>query len=237
MFSSLFGGNQSKAYGQMAEDLGRISPELEKYRQMATGGLQPWQQAGTQALSQYQQALSGMSDPTAYINQIMGSYQESPQAHQQMQSAVEAANAAASASGMLGSGAEQQALAQKAQQLTSADQQQYLQNIMGTQQQYLGGLGGLAGGGQQAATTMGGWDIGTGQNIANIMAQQAAARGQQEMAKGSGLSSLLGGLGTGLGYFFGGPMGGTAMSSLFGGGGSSGGGSGAFNPEAFAKYL
>lgn len=184
IFDQLFGGGQAGAYQGLANNLGQISPELEMYRQMATGGLQPYQQAGTQALGQYQTALAGMSDPTQFIGNIMKSYSTSPEAQQQIQQSTQAANSAASASGMLGSGAEQKALQQNAQQLTAADQQQYLQNIMGAQGQYMGGLQELLGGGQQAATTAGGFDMSTGQNIGNIMAQIAAAQAQGQMGQG-----------------------------------------------------
>jgi hypothetical protein len=201
--ASLLGGlGTSQAYSGLGAQLGQLQPLLEKYRQMAVGGLAPFQKAGVGALGQFQQALGGMADPQAYINKVMGSYQQSPEAHQQIQQAMQAANQAASASGMLGSGAEQTALQKQAQQLTAADQQRYLQNVLGVGGQYRAGLGQLLGLGAQTGAQMGQFDIGTGQDIANVLARQAQAQAQAQQAQTGGILGGLGGLlGAGLSLF------------------------------------
>ena len=90
-----------------------------------------------------------MADPGAWVNKAMAGYQQSPWAKFQMQQGEQAAQQGAVAGGPAG-GAEQKALERYGQGVSSKDQQQYYNNMMGAYQDYLGGEKGLAGQGLQA---------------------------------------------------------------------------------------
>lgn len=156
------------------------------------GGLSPYTHAGSQAIQQYLQSIMGMKDPSAWMKNIMGGYSQSPSAQLQQQQAIKAANQAGAASGMLGSGAEQSQIAQQAQGISQADQQRYLQNIMGVQGQYLGGLGSISGMGEQGATA---------QMQAQMQQQQLQEQQREfnEKMKQQGKSNLWGNIAGGLG--------------------------------------
>lgn len=134
--------------------------------QGAIGGFNPYTQAGSGAISQYQDRINQMQDPVAYNNSIMNQYQQSPFAKFQIEQGIKSANNAASASGMQGSGAEQKALADYSQGVSSRDQQQFFQNAQGTNQNY-----------QQMLQQL----------MANgLTAQQAQAQLQQMLAEAEG---------------------------------------------------
>ncbi len=193
--AGLLGGLLGKqAYGGLGQGLQDVQGALEGYRQRGVGYYEPFQQAGVGAIPQYQAALQQMQDPSAYISKIMETYHGSPEAHQQMTQMMKASTAGASASGMLGSGAEQTALQKQAQGITAADQQRYLQNVMGVGQQYQRGLGGLMGQGLQAAGGMGGLEGQFGGQVADYMAQQQAAQAKGQQAQAGGLGSMIGGI-------------------------------------------
>lgn len=115
------------------------------------GQLSPFQQAGVSALGEFQTAIQPqIKDPVGFINNIASQFQLSPGAQFQTQQGIDAARQGGVTSGQLGSGAEQKALSQFAQGVTSQGQQQFLQNVLGQRQQGLQGLQGLIGSGLSA---------------------------------------------------------------------------------------
>lgn len=123
--------------------------------------LNPYMQGGNQMFSQLQgytnQLQNNLSQygtepadymyrqinqsPMTYYNTIMGSYSESPEAKYMQQQALRAADAGASASGMMGSGAFFKGIQQNANDIAQRDRNNYFGNIMNTnnmQMQYLG---------------------------------------------------------------------------------------------------
>ena len=213
---------QSKGQQQgmegFAEQMPSVEKEIRQAGAQAIGRLDPYAQAGTQSLPLLQQSLAQGADPTKLLSQYSSQFQLSPFAQTQIQEAQKAAENIGAAGGVVGSGAQQRALAQEAQQVTSGDLQKYLGNVIGLRQQYLGGLEDLTGRGQQAAALQGQFGMMSAQDIANLLGQMYAAQGQGEEAGESGMGSLLSG---GLAAF--GKIGG-----MFGGksGGKSGGSSG-----------
>lgn len=105
------------------------------YSQQFGKNLAPWSNAGSWQYNQINQS------PVDYYNQIMQGYQESPQAKYEQQQAMNGANAAASASGMLGSGAYTKGVQQNAADIAARDQQRYYGNVMGANQMQMGYLG------------------------------------------------------------------------------------------------
>lgn len=160
--------------------------------QPAIGGFNPYTQAGSGAIGQYQDRINQMQDPVAYNNSIMNQYQQSPWAKFQIEQGIRSANNAASASGMQGSGAEQKALADYAQGISSRDQQQFFQNAMGTNQNYQQMLQQLMANGltaQQAQSYL----------QSQLAQAQAGAAFGQAQGQQNDLNSLFGGIGAWLG--------------------------------------
>lgn len=169
------------------QDEGMLGQAGQNYQ----GALAPWINSGSNNYNQYQQAVGQMQNPASFYQSMMSGYQETPQAQQQIQQGIKDANAATAASGMQGSGAEQTALQKQGQQIVSADQQNYLNNMMGIWGKYLGGMGGLQG-----------EDLSAGENSADMQEKLAAAQaqlqGKADEAQQGGKNSALG-TGVGLG--------------------------------------
>lgn len=181
--AQLFGGlsgNSGKPYQKAMQQYGQ-------YFNPAIAGFQPYQQAGQAALNPFSQALHQMQDPTAYMKNIMASYQQSPFAKQQQQEAMQAANNFGSASGLLGSSALQNAAQQNAANISNQDMQQYFQNAMGINNSYLGGLQNLISGGQGAA----GGQAGLYSNLGQLMGEGAFGK---QMGQQQDRSNIFGGL-------------------------------------------
>ena len=153
----LFGGDPSKPY-QDAQNT------YNQYAQKVFGYLDPYNQAGQKGLGNWQAMLQKMSDPQAFVNNILSGYKMSPAAQMQLQQGQNAISNAASASGMLGSSAFGGNMAQYAEGLTANDMQNYLNNILGVNRDVLGGYRDISGMGLQA-----------GGQEANYANQQAAA--------------------------------------------------------------
>lgn len=130
---------------------------MDQYREWANkaqGVQNPFLQAGTGAIAPYQQWLSGMQDPSGFINNLMGKYQESPWAKYEQQQGIRSGQNAASASGMIGSTPFAQQLQQNAQNISSQDMQNWLAHVLGINTQYGAGEQNLMGMGQNAANSL-----------------------------------------------------------------------------------
>lgn len=114
----------------------------------------PFFNAGTGAIPQYQDWLKNMSNPSGFINTLMGQYQESPYAKYQQQQSIRSGTNAASASGLTGSTPFAQQLQQNASNISSQDMNQWLQNALGINTQYGAGLNSLISGGQNSANAL-----------------------------------------------------------------------------------
>jgi hypothetical protein len=91
-----------------------------------------------------------MKDPQEFIRHIMSGYQESPWARNLQNTAQRAGTNAASASGLTGSTPFAQQLQQNSSNISSADQNNWLQNILGVNTQYGAGLNNQINSGQHA---------------------------------------------------------------------------------------
>lgn len=169
--SMLFGGD---------DGYGDIAPQLKDYLSKAVGYMDPYEKMGKGALGDYFAQLKQAEDPTQYIGSIMSKYQESPGAQFQRKQGLADISTGAAARGLLGSGAQARSMMKYGQGLSAQDQQQYLQNVLGLRGQTLGGLAGLGQMGEQAAGQMGQWTYGTGENLANLQSQMAAAQQKQQ---------------------------------------------------------
>ena len=145
--------------------------------------LAPYQNAGTQALTQ-QLNLGGMNGAAAQqaaIQQI----EQGPQFGAMVEQGEEAILQNASATGGLRGGNTQGALAQfRPQVLNSLIDQQYQR------------LGGLTTMGQNSAAMVGNAGMQTANNVTNLLGQQGAAQAGGQLASGQAFGNFLGGVGT-----------------------------------------
>jgi hypothetical protein len=143
----------------LADQYAKGLQQAETQAGLASGFMQPYQQAGETALQQ-QMALSGALGQDAF-NQA---YQESPQMAFLREQGMRANLAAAGATGGLGGGNVQKELQRFGQGLASQGLQQQIQN-----------LSGLTSSGQNAAGTMA--NIATGLGNQQLNAQMALGQG------------------------------------------------------------
>lgn len=128
--------------------------QLQKYFSQAQGLQNPFYNAGTQAIPQYQNWVNSMSHPTDFINGMMNQYQESPWAKFQQQQGIRSAQNIGSANGLANSTPMTQFAQQNAQNISSQDMNQWLQNVLGVNTQYGSGLNNQMNMGQNAANSM-----------------------------------------------------------------------------------
>lgn len=153
-FGSGLGGFLGGMFGDSGKPYDKAMEQYQKYMQMGQGVQQPYLDAGKEGLGNYQEWLKGQKDPSGFINNLMGNYQESPYAHMLQQQAMNAGNNSASASGMMGSSALMQQQMQNAGQIASGDMNSWLQNVLGINTQYGEGQKDLKNGGQQSANAL-----------------------------------------------------------------------------------
>lgn len=141
-------------FGNSGKPYEKAGKEYEKYFQGAQNFQNPFFTSGITGSQNYQNWLQGQQDPSAFINQLMGQYQESPFAHNQQRQAMNAGINSASASGLTGSTPFAQQMQQNAGNIASQDQNQWLQNVLGINTQYGQGQQNLMQGGQNAANQL-----------------------------------------------------------------------------------
>ncbi len=152
--------------------------QYRKYTEQGRQTQQPWLQAGQQAIPQYQNWLQSQQNPSEFINNLMGQYQESPYAQYMQQQSMNSGQNAASASGLMGSTPLMQQLQQNAGNIASSDIGSWLQNVLGINTQYGQGQQNLMQGGQNSANALSGMYQNAGQNMGQAAYGAANARNQ-----------------------------------------------------------
>jgi len=217
--SNLFSGGGNDAAADMEKSLRQAQDIMRQYYGEAKGYMQPFYDTGIQSMGKYSSRLDEMSDPLAFYQKMLTGYNTSPQAKFQQDQAMKASNQSAAAAGMLGGGAQQKALADYTQQLTSRDQQQWLNNMLGINSQYMGGESALMGQGFNAGQQIGNWGMQTGSDLASLMGAIGKAQAAGDVSNASGINKMIGALG---GLLFGGSGGGSGGGSQMARGMSSG---------------
>lgn len=194
LVDTLFGGGQGKGY-----------EDLQKYIQQGKGQRTDWEGRGEQALSpymgdprlqnQYESAIQSGADPAALYNKMMSTYSQSPMAKIQQQAGIDTIQSAAAPGGMHGSGQEMQELQRNGQNISAADQNDYLAHLLGIRSDYLNRAGHLAdtenANQYGARTNIGNWRYGTGGALDEDTQAQGKARAAEDMGRASGWSNLL----------------------------------------------
>lgn len=148
------GGFFGGIFNDSGKPYDKAMEQYQKYMQMGQNTQQPYLNAGNQAIGDFQKWLGNQRDPSAFINNLMNNYQESPYAHMLKQQAMNAGNNAASASGMIGSSPLMTQQMQNAGQIASGDMNSWLQNVLGINTQYGHGQEDLMHGGQVSANSL-----------------------------------------------------------------------------------
>lgn len=127
-------------YGQLSS---QQLQEMIAHLQSRGNVTQPRMEAGRNVLSNEQNTLQGYGNPADYdyrnasrnptdiYNERMNSYTESPEAKYAQEQALRASNAASSANGLAGSGAQLRELQENANRISQGDRQRYFDNVRG----------------------------------------------------------------------------------------------------------
>ncbi|HXK00701.1 MAG TPA: hypothetical protein VNF93_02305 [Buchnera sp. (in: enterobacteria)] len=182
LLGGLFGGDPSKPYKD-------ASKQLTQYTNQAATYQNPFYNAGTAAIPQYQKYLSKMSDPTKFINDIMGGYSQSPYSEYEQEQAIRAANNMASSSGLTGSTPLMLQEQENAENISNKDMETWLNHVLGINTQYGQGLEHEVGMGEKSANSL--------SRMYEMLGQEMAkAKYGEEAAKNSANSSMFGDLGS-----------------------------------------
>ncbi len=183
--AQMFGSGLGGLFGGLFGNSGKPYDEYQKWMQQAQQAQQPYLNAGTGAIGDYQKWLQGQQDPSKFINNLMGQYQQSPYTSYLQQQAQNAGQNAASASGLMGSTPMMQQMQQNSGNIAQQGMNDWLQNVLGINTQYGQGQQNLMTGGQNAANSL--------SNIYNQMGQ--AAYGKQAGKQQDFWNTIGGGLG------------------------------------------
>jgi hypothetical protein len=186
----IFGG----LFGNGGEPYERAEKELNDFYNRGKNAQNPFYNAGTGAIGQYQDWLGGQKDPSAFINNLMGKYQQSPWAKYQQDQAMRAATNAASTGqgiqGGIGSTPFAQFNAQQAAGISSQDMQNWLAQVLGINTNYGQGQQNLMTGGQNAANQITGLNKDFGEDIAKMQYGKYDAENKQNSGLWGGLINL-----------------------------------------------
>lgn len=186
---SLFGG----AMGMMNDPYKDAMKQFQKYANKSAGYQNPFFNMGKDSIGDYQDWLGGMKDPSEFLNNLMGNYQQSEGSKYLQDQAMKAATNAASASGLSGSTPFQMQAQQNASGIASQDMNNWLQNALGINNQYGQGLWGNIGAGQNAANNLSNIFGNLGNNMGGAKFGQGQLRNDNMSDMFSGLLGLLGG--------------------------------------------
>jgi hypothetical protein len=184
-----------------------LQKALEKSKQQAMSYMQPYFNAGKEGLGAYQQGVNQMADPSAFYEKVLGNYDVSPAAKFRLAKTMDQLKNASYANGMYGSGAQRQGEIDYANEEIGADQQNYLNNILGIFGNYLTGQNNLANYGYNAGNNLASLEQNYGQQEAQAKMQQELAanqKWQQHFATGLNMAGnyMMGGGGFGAGNNF-----------------------------------
>jgi len=173
--------------GSSSDPFKDASKQYTKYADQAASYQNPFYQSGKRSIPQYEDWLKGMSDPSEFINNLMGGYSTSPYSQYEQDQSMRASNNAASASGLTGSTPYQLQAQENASNLANKDMEQWLSHVLGINTEYGQGLNTNINRGQQAGNQLSGI-------YSNLGSQMGNAAYGSSMAQQSSLANLLSGL-------------------------------------------
>ena len=190
MLSELFGGgNKNSPMDSANKYLNQIPGQAHNtYDPYITQG----QESGKNAHNAYEEMLN---DPQGFINKIMNGYKESDQYKYQSNKIGGALSNTAAAGGIAGTPLDQQNQGEVLQGLLSADQQQWLQNILGRYDTGLKGEEGEATRGYDSSGKLNDIINGTSASQAGLAFNDAQQKNSQKNQFMQFLAQALGGAG------------------------------------------
>lgn len=191
LLASLFSGDPSAPYKAGMD-------KMKEYTGQAASFQNPFYSAGTAAIPEYQDWLKGMSDPTKFINDIMGQYTESPYSKYEQDQAMRAAKNMGSASGLTGSTPLQLQAQENASNIANKDMERWLQDVLGINTQYGSGLQREIGSGQESANQL----TRLFSELARQLSAGAFGSKMADMKNTGGMFGDLASIGTGIGSLF-----------------------------------
>ena len=207
ILDTLFGGNQRSPQDAANQYLNQI-PGVghNTYDPYIKQG----QESGANAHSQYEDMLN---DPQGFINRLMGGYKESEGYQYQKGQLEKQLSNTAAAGGIRGTQQDQMNQGEGVQKLLSADQQQWLQNVLGRYDTGLQGEEGEATRGYNASEGLGGI-------LGNNLANQGGLAFQDQQQKNKSRNDMINGLIKAFGSAAGGFLTGGPVGAAIGAGGS-----------------
>ena len=196
--SGLFGGGLGSGLGGIFGGLFGKNPyknamkEYERGANQAANYQNPFYQAGTGAMGDFQNYLKGMKDPSEFLNNLMKNYHESDYTKNLQNESARAGTNAASASGLIGSTPFLKQSQQNAANISQQGMNDWLSNALGINKQYGGGLESLMGMGQNAGNKLSDIFSQLGENKAGGAYGSDMAKNKQMQDFFSGLMSLFG---------------------------------------------
>ena len=169
LLGGLIGGDNKNPFDEAMN-------QYKQYGQNAEEAQNPFYTAGTGAIGDYQSWLKNMKDPAGFLNNLTSQYHESPYAKYQQNQATRAAQNVGSASGLTGSTPLMLQAQENAANISSQDQNQWLQNALGINTQYGQGQQNLMQGGQRSADQLSNIRM----QLAQLMGQGAAGSAESE---------------------------------------------------------
>lgn len=200
--------------GNAHQDLQNGINQMQSMYGMTQGNILPWLMFGGRALPRYESAISPMLDPKTFYNNMMSGYTETPAAKLRQQEGEQAYDRSAAASGMLGSGALGKAISNFTQKNIAADQQNYLNNILGIYEGGVKGYQDLARMGLQGGLGLGNIGASYAGDIGNLYGKMSQEDWAQQQQDNQNIWSALGFGGNILNTMFGGGFGSGAMGGL-----------------------
>src|SRR6267142_2643773 len=149
-------------FGDSGAPYGDAMKQFRRYFDQSKGFQNPFYQAGQQGMGNYQNWLQGMQDPSKFMNNLMGQYQQSAGNKFLQDQAMRAGTNAASMGGLpngaggagIGSTPFVQQQQQNATNIAQQGMNDWLQNVLGINSQYGAGQNQLMQGGQHAGDIM-----------------------------------------------------------------------------------
>lgn len=182
IFGGLFGKDPYKG----------ASKEYEKYANQASNYQNPFYQAGTGAMGDFQNYLKGMKDPSEFLNNLMKNYKESDYTKNLQNESERSGINAASASGLIGSTPFLKQQQKNAGEIAQGGMNDWLSQALGINSQYGGGLEKLMGMGQQSGNKLSDIFSQLGQDKAGMSYGSDMNKNKQMQDFFSGLMSLFG---------------------------------------------
>lgn len=141
-------------FGNTGKPYEKAMGEWDKYLGQGINTQNPFYGAGVGAIPKYQNWADSMKDPSGFINNLMGQYQESPWAKYQQKQATRAATNFGSGTGLTGSTPLMQQAQENAANISSGDMKDWLSKVLGINTEYGAAEKGLMGQGQESANAI-----------------------------------------------------------------------------------